>query len=473
MSLLKWRGLVFGFFLLTALCGGEGAKAQRVCGQSSVFKQMEAAQPAAYAALRERHRVMADGFARAGNNALARGAATNPIPVVFHILIDSIRYITMGRDTGVRRRVASQMKVLNADYNRQNPDSTRIPAPFKPLYANVAFQFGLANGTSAYTIAPGIEVKIVTSNPTYSDITTAYNAKQNTATGLPPWDNTKYLNVWVCRLTSSGAGTVLGVTLPPQFVGSSFGGHLATPDEVGVVMNYAAFGVREFPLQYFFGSFDRGRTLTHEVGHLFELYHTWGDDDNSDQAGYCPNDKVGGNIVGYDDDIFDTPPQARRTYCDYPSHNGTYCPTFPLTDKCSPASPGVMYMNYMDYTDDTAMQMFTAGQAVHMQLALLTDLPGLIQHPELSLAVADARPAVGSISLAPNPATGMVVMSMDDAAAFRGAIVVNMLGQTVAAIPRKAGQKTYPIDLSAAPRGIYFVRCAFDGGSVTQKLILE
>lgn len=172
---------------LAALTGG-GVKAQRVCGQSSVFQQMEANQPVTYAALRARHAAVADSFASLGAVARRQAAVGAPIPVVFHIVIDSVRYITMGRDTGVKRRVASQLRVLNADYNRRNADSSRIPAAFKPLYTNVGFEFGLTNQTSQNTIAPGIEVKIVSGNPAYNDVNLAYNVKQAGATGLAAWD---------------------------------------------------------------------------------------------------------------------------------------------------------------------------------------------------------------------------------------------------------------------------------------------
>jgi hypothetical protein len=80
-------------------------------------------------------------------------------------------------------------------------------------------------------------------------------------------------------------------------------------------------------------NFDLGRTLTHELGHFFEIWHTWGDD-----GGQCPA------TGGVDDGIADTPPEA---------NNSAGAPTGKQYDACSgTTTDGVMYMNFMDYTDD-------------------------------------------------------------------------------------------------------------------------
>ena len=89
--------------------------------------------------------------------------------------------------------------------------------------------------------------------------------------------------------------------------------------------------------------YDKGRTVTHEVGHWLNLFHTWGDDN-----GACTGS----------DQVNDTPNSGNATYG---------APTFPLLDNCATVSPGVMFMNYMDYTDDGSMYMFTRGQDVRIQ----------------------------------------------------------------------------------------------------------
>ena len=151
--------------------------------------------------------------------------------------------------------------------------------------------------------------------------TTNDDMKKSSRGGINPTNCSTTLNMWVCNLGSS----LLGYAQFP-------GGNCATD---GVVMNYTAFG-RIGTAQAPFGL---GRTATHEVGHYFNLRHIWGD-------ATCGNDFV----------------------ADTPLHNTSNggCPTFPHYSTCSGA-PVEMTMNYMDYTYDSCMYMFTAGQAARMQ----------------------------------------------------------------------------------------------------------
>ena len=91
--------------------------------------------------------------------------------------------------------------------------------------------------------------------------------------------------------------------------------------------------------------FNLGRTATHEIGHWLNLRHIWGDD---------------GTGCSGSDFVADTPNAAGPNF-------GT--PTFPHV-TCNNGPNGDLFMNYMDYTDDAAMFMFTAGQVDRMQAAL-------------------------------------------------------------------------------------------------------
>jgi hypothetical protein len=144
--------------------------------------------------------------------------------------------------------------------------------------------------------------------------------------GLDAWPATSYLNLWVCNLS----GGVLGYAQFP-------GGAAATD---GVVLLYSSVGSMLSPTAG--APYNLGRTATHEVGHWLNLYHIWGDD---------------GTACTGSDNCSDTPNQAGENYG---------CPAYPKTDGCTSASPGVMFMNYMDYTDDNCMNMFTAGQSTRM-----------------------------------------------------------------------------------------------------------
>ncbi len=93
--------------------------------------------------------------------------------------------------------------------------------------------------------------------------------------------------------------------------------------------------------------FDRGRTATHEIGHWLNLRHIWGDR----------------NDCGGTDYVADTPNAQLPNYGK---------PTFPHV-SCANGPNGDMFVNYMDYTDDACMFMFTPGQAVRMNATFLAE----------------------------------------------------------------------------------------------------
>ena len=158
--------------------------------------------------------------------------------------------------------------------------------------------------------------------------------------GADPWDQDSYLNIWVCDL---GSG-LLGYASPP----SSW----PNPND-GVVIGYRYFGntgTAQPP-------YHKGRTATHEIGHWLNLEHVWG------AWGSCGNDQVS-----------DTPVQEMENYS---------CPSFPSTSICSGQSNtpnGDMFMNYMDYTNDACMNLFTEGQKSRMIAAINQYRPNLLSH---------------------------------------------------------------------------------------------
>lgn len=148
--------------------------------------------------------------------------------------------------------------------------------------------------------------------------------KFSAAGGDNAWDSKKYLNIWVCSLFGRSLGYA---TIP---------GGPAEKD--GIVINYDVFGNKGFLRP----PYDKGRTATHEVGHWLGLKHIWGDSN-------CGTD-----------DVDDTPNQKSYNYS---------CPSFPHISSCSPDSNGDMFMNYMDFTDDACMNIFTSGQKIKMRSA--------------------------------------------------------------------------------------------------------
>ena len=132
-------------------------------------------------------------------------------------------------------------------------------------------------------------------------------------------------------------------------------------------------------------AFSLGRTLTHELGHLFGLQHTFGSD----------------GCAGEGDGIEDTPTQAIAT---------AGCPVTP-SDTC-PGSPGFdPSWSFMDYTDDACMDRFSAGQVARMQAVLLAMKPGMVAPLPIAAVAADEKrppPLTPSVARVKPPAPGSV-----------------------------------------------------------------
>ena len=244
------------------------------------------------------------------------------IPVVFHIVYSSATYNISDA------QCLAQLDQLNKDYARLNTDAGNTPSVWQGISANTNIQFCLASRTPAGAATTGIERR----QTTVTSFSTNDNVKRYANGGLDAWSSSSYLNIWVCNLS----GGVLGYAQFP-------GGAAATD---GVVLTYYSVGSMLSPTSS--APYNLGRTATHEVGHWLNLRHIWGDD---------------GTACSGTDNVSDTPNQAGENYG---------APAFPRTDGCSTTSPGVMFMNYMDYTDDNAMNMFTNGQSARMAAMFAT-----------------------------------------------------------------------------------------------------
>lgn len=231
------------------------------------------------------------------------------IPVVVHVV-----YNTTAQNIS-NAQIQSQIDRLNLDYRKLNTDASLVPSVWQSIAADYEIEFCLASRDPNGNATTGI-IRKQTSTTSFS---TNDNVKRAANGGDDAWPAASYLNLWVCNLS----GGVLGYAQFP-------GGAAATD---GVVIGYTCFGsggTTQAP-------YNLGRTATHEVGHWLNLYHIWGDD---------------GTGCSGSDQVSDTPNQADENYG---------CPSFPSV-SCSNGPNGDMWMNYMDYTDDACMYMFTAGQ---------------------------------------------------------------------------------------------------------------
>jgi hypothetical protein len=197
--------------------------------------------------------------------------------------------------------------VLNEDFNNTNADGSSTPAEWSGIRADYGIRFVLD--------------AVVRKASTKKSWGTDDAVKKSSRGGIDPTDPTTKLNMWSCNLGRS----LLGYA---QFPGGD-------PATDGVVILWSAFGSRAKVPGLYASNYDLGRTATHEVGHWVNLRHIWGD-------ATCGNDYVG-----------DTP--VAQT-----SNGG--CPAYPKKSACSPVPHNEMTMNYMDYTYDRCMYMFTNGQ---------------------------------------------------------------------------------------------------------------
>ncbi|HOY31402.1 MAG TPA: M43 family zinc metalloprotease [Bacteroidales bacterium] len=282
--------------------------AQRKCGTMEYLTQQKADNPALELQMQNYEQAL-QKWIENNQEYINNSKATITVPVVVHIV-----YNTSAQNIS-DTRVQEQIDVLNRDYAGLNTHS--MQAFSSALKINTELQFCLAQRTPAGAATTGIERRqtSTTSFSYYND-----GVKYYSSGGLNAWDPTKYMNIWVCNLSGGLCGYA---QFPTTGVNSTF----------GVVIHYAYFGVTGATAPY-----NLGGTTTHEIGHCFNLYHIWGDDNGScTGSDYCA----------------DIPNQANYTYG---AHSGV------LTDACTSTSPGIMYMNFMDYSDDISYTNFTPNQ---------------------------------------------------------------------------------------------------------------
>ena len=249
------------------------------------------------------------------------------IPVVVHVVHNGDALGTYENISDAQ--VMSQIEVLNQDFRRmQGTNGFNNDA----VGADVEIEFCLAQFDTLGNAINGID-RVQRAEADWSNF-------GDLATILQPatiWDPTQYMNIWTVDFGGSG---LLGLTQHPDNSGlSGIGSSGGAASSDGLVINHQAFGSIEIaPSGTYMANYDKGRTVTHEAGHFFGLIHVWGD-------GGC----------GVDDYCLDTPDSDA-------SHFGC-----PQDTSCGTAD---MVQNYMDYSDDACMNIFTEDQKTRMRTVL-------------------------------------------------------------------------------------------------------
>jgi len=283
---------------------------------------------------------MADKILEMRSSANAGSRSENEvitIPVVIHVIHEG-EPIGSGTNLPVEQ-IISQIDVLNEDFRRLNDDRINTPALFEPVAADIEVNFVLAVRDPEGLPTNGI----VRTNGGQNvwQLTDNYRLKN-----LSYWPSEDYLNIWVADLNDNYLGYAQFPVSP--LAGLDIASENAFTD--GVIVDYRAFGsIDKYPDANLINDYSLGRTTSHEVGHFFGLRHIWGD---------------GGCSV--DDFCEDTPDQGS------PNTNVNVPCTFPGPNSCNSGAGDLpdMFQNYMDYTADACMNLFTLDQRARMRAVL-------------------------------------------------------------------------------------------------------
>lgn len=351
------------------------------------------------------------------------------IPVVIHVLYNA-------PDQNISTaQILSQLNALNEDFRRKNADASQTPTAFSSVAADTRIEFCLAKTDPTGRPTNGIVRKSTNKIAFTMDDAVKFSA----AGGDDAWDSRKYLNIWVANLQ----GNAIGYATTP-------GGEL---DKDGVVIHYQVFGT----VGNLRPAFNKGRTATHEIGHWLGLRHIWGDQT-------CGDDGIG-----------DTPKQE---------FYNSNCPSFPKRSNCSPDNNGDMFMNFMDYSNDACMNLFTIGQKKRMRAMFAEAGPrnGFLLSNACN-AIAGEAPVPPSeeptVSLVPNPSVriypnptrvGFKLQSVNNYNWAKQSIrILDVQGRTWV----KTIWATENIDISThqLPAGVYFVEIGSGQQRLIQKLV--
>jgi hypothetical protein len=368
------------------------------------------------------------------------------IPVVVHIISngDAIGFNENLADV----RVFAQIQSLNQDFRRMldTPGYNE-----NEVGADTEIEFCLAQRKPDGTATNGID-RVTISAASFTSRDDVETMKTTTQ-----WDPTKYFNIWVVNF-SGGLGTLLGYAQFPSNSGLSglnSSGGAANTD--GVVIKYTSFGSKLITnVGPYDDTYNGGRTTTHEIGHCLGLRHIWGDGDGDPQTqfadcsatDYCNDTPVAGYQhwgcqVG-DDSCFDDAGQLD------------------------------MVENYMDYSDDACMNVFTINQKARI-VAVMTNS---VRRKELKTSDACQAPLsvtqqnfTNSVSVYPNPASSVLNYIIKNDFVVSSIIINDISGKEV--FRNTVGNNPTQIDVSNLSAGVYFVTFNSDKNTATKKFIKE
>ncbi|NDI97894.1 T9SS type A sorting domain-containing protein [Flavobacterium sp. LaA7.5] len=343
------------------------------------------------------------------------------IPVVVHVIHNGD---FIGNNENIAdEQVESQITVLNQDYRRM------LGTPgynTNDVGADVEIEFCLAQTDPDGLPTNGIDrVDLGQASWGESDI-------ENTLKPSTIWDPTQYFNIWVCNFGSDLSGVLGYAQFPSASSLDGLNNNEGSADTDGVIIGYEYFGsINIYPQGNYSYPYDEGRTTTHEIGHALGLLHIWGNSYNNNSCSYSD-------------------------YCDdTPASNG---PNSSCSSHYSCTSYD-MIENYMDYTNDACMNIFTQDQKERI-LAVMENSPRRASLKTSTVCQVTAGredfELLNGINLYPNPAQEVLNIATTNNELPDSYIIYNSLGQTMAATKVNTAANL-SINISAYSSGIYFV----------------
>ena len=418
--------------LVTAFIGGATAQTIEIprCATPTAIEYQESL-TAGYKQL------VKNSFLEAKNHSQNNESKSTPlytIPVVVHIVHNT-------PEQNIPDSVIhNQIQILNEDYGRGNADTMNMRADFDIVKGNPRIHFQLAQIDPDGFPTTGI-TRTNTSLNTFGslaiilgDMSDLERVKSTANGGIDPWDQSRYLNIWVCNMSVGFGGqevtALLGYATPPAGLPNWPPGSTGSLSD-GVVIQYQAFGRNNpNPLDAGAGPIDvRGRTPVHEVGHYLGLRHIWGDGDCNEQDG-----------------IDDTPNADAESQQDCDQNKNT------CTDNIQGVDLPDMIENYMDYSAETCQNSFTQGQVDLMHGVLELQRYDLVHNNPASLNTLTGV----YYSVYPNPAEDLINI---DGLSNEKVSVINLFGQTVI-----EEDNTNELNITGLSEGTYLLKISKENG---------
>ncbi len=361
------------------------------------------------------------------------------IPVVVHVIYNS----TANNISDAI--VQSQITVLNEDYGHYGRGYNS-----SPLGSVAKVIFSLASIDPDGNPTPGID-------HIQSQYTNVVSDNEMLTKNLSVWDTKRYLNIWVVNSIDQGmtSGTESGYAYLASDVSS-----LTDKNADGIVVNYKYFG-RNTPFNP--ANYNYGRTTTHETGHYFNLLHPWGLD------GPGLDGCTDGN-----DDVEDTPPCTGEYFSRYRGSTADSC-----DDPVQCGNNLRLIADYMDYSQDRCMDIFTKGQINRMRQAILTYRPGLVSYENAvatglqNLYLQYNQPVADAFDIAPNPSSGTLYIYPDFVQDENTDLYVyDIIGKMVKHVSLNLKNEKTAVSIPDVSNGMYELVLVTPSQTYKQKMII-